>query len=57
MVRLGQQLLTPPKILSLLDRFIVGQAEAKRQVAVAVRNRWRRERLDSELRQEITPQQ
>ncbi|MCH2161552.1 MAG: ATP-dependent protease ATPase subunit HslU [Phycisphaerales bacterium] len=47
--------LTPRAIVELLDRHIVGQAEAKRAVAVAVRNRWRRRQLDSELAREVIP--
>ncbi|WP_442772308.1 ATP-dependent protease ATPase subunit HslU [Paenirhodobacter enshiensis] len=47
--------LTPREIVSELDRFIVGQAEAKRAVAVALRNRWRRARLTPEMREEVYP--
>ena len=47
--------LTPAEIVRELDRYIVGQAEAKRAVAVAMRNRWRRQRLPSELREEVVP--
>lgn len=47
--------LTPPAIVSELDRHIVGQADAKRAVAIAMRNRWRRARVDEALRHEITP--
>ncbi len=47
--------LTPPEIVRELDKFIVGQQEAKRAVAVALRNRWRRSRVESDLAQEITP--
>ncbi len=47
--------LSPREIVSELDRFIVGQAEAKRAVAVALRNRWRRKRVPEELRDEVTP--
>jgi ATP-dependent HslUV protease ATP-binding subunit HslU len=46
---------TPREIVSELDRFVVGHAEAKRAVAVALRNRWRRRRLAPELRDEVTP--
>jgi ATP-dependent HslUV protease ATP-binding subunit HslU len=46
---------SPREIVSELDRFIVGHAEAKRAVAVALRNRWRRRRAPEELRDEITP--
>ncbi len=48
-------MLTPKQIVEQLDRFIVGQNEAKRQVAIALRNRYRRSRLSPELREEITP--
>ncbi len=47
--------LTPREIVSELDRFIIGQKEAKRAVAVALRSRWRRQRLDEDLRHEVTP--
>jgi ATP-dependent HslUV protease ATP-binding subunit HslU len=47
--------LTPREIVSELDRFIIGQREAKRAVAVALRNRWRRRRLEPGLREEVTP--
>jgi len=47
--------LTPREIVSELDRFIIGQKEAKRAVAVAMRNRWRRKRLPAELRDEVYP--
>ncbi|TWT75481.1 ATP-dependent protease ATPase subunit HslU [Posidoniimonas polymericola] len=47
--------LTPREIVSELDRHIVGQADAKRAVAVAIRNRWRRQRVDESLRKEIAP--
>ncbi|MBE0506502.1 MAG: ATP-dependent protease ATPase subunit HslU [Marinospirillum sp.] len=47
--------MTPREIVSELDRFIVGQAEAKRSVAIALRNRWRRMQLDPDLRSEVTP--
>ena len=47
--------LTPKQIVSELDRYIVGQDEAKRSVAIALRNRYRRSRLPKEIRDEITP--
>ncbi|PWE31783.1 ATP-dependent protease ATPase subunit HslU [Pararhodobacter marinus] len=47
--------LTPREIVSELDRFIIGQADAKRAVAVALRNRWRRKRLGADLRDEVYP--
>ncbi|RMH41391.1 MAG: ATP-dependent protease ATPase subunit HslU [Alphaproteobacteria bacterium] len=47
--------LTPREIVSELDRFIIGQADAKRAVAVALRSRWRRKRLPPELRDEVYP--
>jgi ATP-dependent HslUV protease ATP-binding subunit HslU len=46
---------TPREIVSELDRFIVGQNEAKRAVAIALRNRWRRLQLDGQLREEVLP--
>ncbi|ASP19697.1 ATP-dependent protease ATPase subunit HslU [Antarctobacter heliothermus] len=47
--------LTPREIVSELDRFIIGQKEAKRAVAVALRNRWRRKQLSDDLRDEVYP--
>lgn len=47
--------MTPQEIVSELDRHIVGQAGAKRAVAIALRNRWRRQQVDASLRTEITP--
>jgi len=47
--------LTPREIVAELDRFIVGQSKAKKAVAVALRNRWRRRRLDPDLRDEVAP--
>ena len=47
--------MTPQEIVSELDRHIVGQQEAKRAVAIALRNRWRRQQVDPKLRHEITP--
>ncbi len=47
--------MTPQEIVSELDRHIVGQAQAKRAVAIALRNRWRRQQVDEKLRPEITP--
>ncbi len=47
--------MTPREIVQELDKYIVGQAEAKRAVAVALRNRWRRAQVDGPLRKEITP--
>ena len=47
--------MTPQEIVSELDRHIVGQREAKRAVAIALRNRWRRQQVDEKMRGEITP--
>ena len=46
---------SPREIVSELDRFIIGQADAKRAVAIALRNRWRRLKLDERLREEVLP--
>src|SRR5499433_3967857 len=46
---------SPREIVSELDRFIIGQADAKRAVAIALRNRWRRLQLDERLREEVLP--
>ncbi|HEX5104007.1 MAG TPA: ATP-dependent protease ATPase subunit HslU [Pirellulaceae bacterium] len=51
--RVGE--LTPRQIVVELDRYIVGQSDAKRAVAIAIRNRWRRQQLPEELRQEVAP--
>src|SRR5687768_17848835 len=47
--------LTPRQIVEALDRYVIGQHDAKRMVAVALRNRWRRQQLSPELRDEVTP--
>ncbi|HCJ01392.1 MAG TPA: HslU--HslV peptidase ATPase subunit, partial [Clostridiales bacterium] len=49
------ELFTPKEIVQELDKYIIGQAEAKKSVAVALRNRYRRSRLDDKTREEITP--
>ncbi|GAT78833.1 ATP-dependent protease ATP-binding subunit HslU, partial [Ehrlichia ruminantium] len=51
----GSQELTPQQITQELDRFIIGQADAKRAVAIALRNRWRRNRVPEPLREDIIP--
>jgi ATP-dependent HslUV protease ATP-binding subunit HslU len=50
-----QQPLTPAEIVSELDKYIIGQNDAKRMVAIALRNRWRRQQVPENLRDEITP--
>ena len=47
--------LTPKQIVQQLDRYIIGQHEAKKSVAVALRNRYRRSLIDEKLREDITP--
>src|SRR5215208_6873029 len=47
--------LTPKEIVSELDKYIVGQNDAKRAVAVAIRNRWRRQQLPESMRQDVSP--
>ena len=47
--------LTPSKIVAELDKFIVGQGDAKRAVAIAIRNRWRRQQLAEDIRDEVAP--
>src|SRR5262245_14600453 len=47
--------LTPREIVKELDKYIVGQTKAKRAVAIALRNRWRRQKVDDDLREEIMP--
>ena len=46
---------TPKEIVAELDKYIIGQKEAKRAVAIALRNRWRRQQVPTELRDEIAP--
>jgi ATP-dependent HslUV protease ATP-binding subunit HslU len=53
--RVGMQVMTPREIVSELDRYIIGQAKAKRAVAIALRNRWRRQQVPEDLRDEIAP--
>ena len=52
---ISTQSLTPQEIVAQLDKYIVGQADAKRSVAIALRNRWRRRQVPSPLREEIAP--
>jgi ATP-dependent HslUV protease ATP-binding subunit HslU len=52
---LAMSAFSPREIVSELDRFIVGQGDAKRAVAIALRNRWRRLQLDDKLREEVLP--
>jgi len=49
------QAMTPTQIVHELDRYIIGQQQAKRAVAIALRNRWRRMQLDGDMRNEVTP--
>ena len=49
------EVLTPREIVSELDKYIIGQDQAKRSVAIALRNRWRRQQVSPELRDEIAP--
>lgn len=51
----GEHALTPRQVVEQLDRYIVGQQDAKRAVAIAIRNRWRRQQLSDELRGEVAP--
>lgn len=46
---------SPRETVSELDRFIIGQNDAKRSVAIALRNRWRRQQLDGPMREEVMP--
>ena len=47
--------LTPREIVSELDRYVIGQKEAKRAVAIALRNRWRRQALEGDMKDEVLP--
>src|SRR5690242_14965835 len=49
------QQLTPKQIVLELDKYIIGQGDAKRAVAVAIRNRWRRQQLPEEMRHDVSP--
>ncbi|HUT83845.1 MAG TPA: ATP-dependent protease ATPase subunit HslU, partial [Thermodesulfobacteriota bacterium] len=49
------KMLTPREIVSELDKYIIGQKDAKRAVAIALRNRWRRQKVSEDLREEIAP--
>ncbi|MES4784522.1 MAG: HslU--HslV peptidase ATPase subunit, partial [Nitrospiraceae bacterium] len=51
----GLDHLTPRQIVEELDRYVIGQRDAKRMVAIALRNRWRRQQLSAELRDEVIP--
>jgi len=51
----SMQELTPSKIVEELDKYIIGQTDAKRAVAIALRNRWRRQQIEDVLREEILP--
>lgn len=54
-LRLLKKELTPTEIVTELDKYVVGQTDAKRAVAIALRNRWRRKQVDAEMRDEIYP--
>ena len=49
------EVLTPKAIVAALDKHIVGQADAKRAVAIAIRNRWRRQQLAADMKHEVSP--
>lgn len=51
----GMQDIKPRRIVEELDKYIIGQDKAKRSVAIALRNRWRRRRVREDLRDEIAP--
>jgi ATP-dependent HslUV protease ATP-binding subunit HslU len=55
MASLNIEELTPKKIVEELDKYIVGQKKAKRMVAIALRNRWRRQQLSADLKDEVLP--
>ena len=52
---MDRKTLTPKEIMEELDRFIIGQQKAKKAVSIALRNRWRRQQVPKELRDEIAP--
>src|ERR1700742_4440507 len=47
--------MTPKQIVTELDKYIVGQADAKRAIAIAIRNRWRRQQLPEDVRRDVSP--
>ena len=47
--------LTPKQVINFLDKYIIGQEKAKKSLAIVLRNRWRRQQVKTELREEITP--
>ena len=53
--KLDASSLTPRQVVQELDRYIIGQADAKRAVAIAMRNRWRRQQLDGDMKGEVAP--
>ncbi|MFC2729366.1 MAG: AAA family ATPase, partial [Centipeda sp. (in: firmicutes)] len=55
MSQIGVNEQTPREIVAELDKYIVGQREAKRSVAIALRNRWRSRQLDDEMREDVVP--
>ncbi len=52
---MSESMMTPRQIVEYLDRYIIGQEEAKKTIAIALRNRWRRMRLDEEMQREVIP--
>ncbi len=52
---MSERNMTPREIVDYLDRYVIGQNDAKKTIAVALRNRWRRMRLDEEMQREVTP--
>ena len=50
-----ESFLTPKRVVEYLDKYVIGQTEAKKAIAISFRNRWRRKNLPEELRNEITP--
>src|ERR671922_1281162 len=52
---MSERFFTPREIVSELDKYIIGQSKAKKAVSIALRNRWRRQRVSPELREEIAP--
>ena len=55
MQSINVETLTPKQVIEFLDKYIIGQKQAKKSLAIVLRNRWRRQQVKTELKEEITP--